>query len=491
VKPVSMRTRLTLWFSCTVGVLLSLSGLVYILSTRSTLGDRALSELVEELGEIAREARQHQTKSAFLPEVTKRFYDHGVGSKSERVQYEFVVNDDRDRRVFKSSKVSSNLLEHLQARHGCEKKSLISMPDTEDGNLLACFDWIETEFGRLEIIVVTSAARLNRDVANLYRSVCLAVPVAFFLAGLVGYWISGRAMSPVTHLAEQAASLSINSLHRRVKTSNPHDEVGKLADRLNTLISGLQTAVGEIRRFTADASHELRTPLAVIRIEAELAMKRERTREEYQRSLRVILQQVERLIHLAGHMLDLSRSEAGISLASHELVDFSLSLCRIGDGVKALGQSQGITVTLDVEPELFVRGDRLRVEGVISNLLANAVKYTQNGGEVKVLCNSDGDSLLLCVEDNGIGISADHLPKIFDRFYRVESSRNSSTGGAGLGLSIVRAVVASLGGTIKVTSELGSGTVVRVNLPLAVLTAGEPEAAQEIDDCFVVPNAAG
>ena len=105
MKPVSMRTRLTLWFSCTVGVLLSLSGVVYILSTRSTLGDRALSELVEELGEIAREARQHQTKSAFLPEVTKRFYDHGVGTKGERVHYEFVVNDDRDRRIFKSSKV--------------------------------------------------------------------------------------------------------------------------------------------------------------------------------------------------------------------------------------------------------------------------------------------------------------------------------------------------------------------------------------------------
>lgn len=485
MKPVSMRTRLTLWFSCTVGVLLSLSGFVYILSTRSTLGDRALSELVEELGEIAREARQHQTMSAFLPEVKKRFYDHGVGSKGMRVQYEFVVNDDRDRRIFESSRVSSNLLEHLQARHGYVQKSLISMPDTKDGNRLACFQWIETEFGRLEIIVVTSADRLNRDIANLYRSVFLAVPVAFLLAGLIGYWISGRAMSPVTHLAEQAASLSINSLHRRVQTCNPHDEVGQLADRLNTLISGLQTAVSEIRRFTADASHELRTPLAVIRIEAELAIKRERTLEEYQQSIRVILQQVERLVDLSGHMLDLSRAEAGISLASHELVDFSMSLCRIGDGMKALGQSQGITVTADIEPELFIRGDRLRIEGVISNLLANAVKYTQDGGVVKVFCNADGDSLVLCVEDNGIGISADQLPKIFDRFYRVDSSRDSSTGGAGLGLSIVRAVVTSLGGTIKVTSEVGSGTTVRVRIPLAVLTAAELEAAQQIDGSYV------
>ncbi len=468
--PLTMRMRLTLWFAGLACLLLLIMCAALVFQARTSLFARTLSELVEELGEIEREIEQHETLSEMLAGVRPRFRLHGVKNSTETVNYEFLVFDAEGTAVFLSDRADAAMISQLRELGEPSGGQLLWLHVAGGGEFVASFKTTTTAYGTLHLYAVTTPIRLWRDVGKLNGIMLSALPVSLILAVFIGHWIAGLAIQPIRQLAAEAAELSIDSLHRRVSVRRTHDEIGQLSQSLNNLISGLQSAVAEIRRFTADASHELRTPLAVIRLEAELALSRQRSVEDYRKALQVIVAETERLSDLAGHMLDLARCDGGVTMLSHEIVDLRQVL---DSEIRRLGsltaqKNLALQVTIDCGAT-SVNGDRLRVQMVIANLLSNAVKYSPDGGTISVTCEQRDGFVEMAVQDCGPGIAAKHLPRLFDRFYRVDASRNSATGGTGLGLSIVKAVVNSMNGSVAVHSEVGKGSTFRLRLPLVTV----------------------
>ena len=295
------------------------------------------------------------------------------------------------------------------------------------------------------------------------------------LAG--GYYLAGRTLAPVERITETARSISGEKLDRRVPVANPGDELGRLAATLNDMLDRLERSFAEMQRFTADAAHELRTPLAVIRNEAEVALRTPRTVEEYTRVLEGLLEEVVRLSEMADQLLFLCRQDVGLNPPTHRDVPLDDLLRAVTDTMRPVAESKDIALVLGDNPPCTVRGDANQLRRVFYNLLDNAAKYTAAGGTVRVASRHEGNEVVVSVSDTGIGIAAEHLTRVFDRFYRVDPSRAGETGGAGLGLAICRSVIRTARGSIEASSEIGRGSVFDVRLPVStVSTVGEPSA---------------
>jgi len=232
------------------------------------------------------------------------------------------------------------------------------------------------------------------------------------------------------------------------------------------MIGRLEQSFAEMQRFTADAAHELRTPLAVIRNEAEVALRSPRSPAEYARVLENLLEETNRLTTLAEQLLFLSRQDAGLhenvqeSVATHELVG------EVVTNMQLVAQEKGVTLVLEENQPCRLSSDPRQLRRVLYNLLDNAIKYTPPPGRASVHSTVTPAGWALRVTDTGVGIAPEHLPHIFDRFYRIDPARSSNGAGAGLGLSICRAIVRSLGGQIQAESSVGQGTAFVVVLPV-------------------------
>jgi signal transduction histidine kinase len=232
------------------------------------------------------------------------------------------------------------------------------------------------------------------------------------------------------------------------------------------MIARLEQSFREVRRFTADASHELRTPLAVIRTEAEVALNQPLSAADNQQLLGSILEECERLTRLTDQLLTLAREDAGSAgLAVRAALDLPALVLGAAETMRALAEVRGVTLTAEANGPLSVQGDEVRLRQVLYNLLDNAIKYTSPGGRVEVAVARQQGFAVVRIRDNGIGIPAEHLSRVFDRFYRVDKARSRAEGGTGLGLSIARSIVTAHDGQIELTSKPGEGTTCTVRLP--------------------------
>ncbi len=233
------------------------------------------------------------------------------------------------------------------------------------------------------------------------------------------------------------------------------------------MIARLDDAFEYNRRFIADASHELRTPLTIMRGELESIVEQTELTPEVQRTAASVLEEVERLARIVEGLFAISRLDAGE--AQKESVPFDLGklAASTAEQMCLLAEDKGITITAGTAEKVVVNGDRARVKQVVVNLLDNAVKYTAPGGKVNLRVSGQDGKAVLEVEDNGMGIPAEAQAHIFERFFRVEQARSRESGGAGLGLSIVKSICAAHGGQVTVQSSEGKGSCFRVELPLA------------------------
>jgi heavy metal sensor kinase len=268
----------------------------------------------------------------------------------------------------------------------------------------------------------------------------------------------------MTHTATQ---ISAERLNQRIDVDNPDDELGALAQTLNQMIERLERSFTEMQRFTADAAHELRTPLAVIRNEAEVALRSTRTTEEYSRVLENLLEETNRLSSLADQLLFLCRQDAGLQLPKREKVAMDSLLKEVVANMALVAEAKGIDLSLEGECGCDIAADGGQLRRVFYNLLDNAIKYTEPGGKVTVATRTVNGCITVEVRDTGIGIPQEQLPRIFDRFYRVDPARAGENNGTGLGLSICQSVVRAIGGTITATSTEGRGSVFEVRLKKA------------------------
>lgn len=295
--------------------------------------------------------------------------------------------------------------------------------------------------------------------------------MAMLVAGGVAAWhLSRQWLRSVANLEEAARGLSSAELGlRRLFVPADDAELGALAASFNQLLDRLEGAHATQQRFTADASHELRTPLTVLRGEIEVALRRPRSAEEYREVLVSNKEEIERLSRLTENMLALAQVDGGHAIHLRELVNVSELCSSVTERLQALAGEKRIALQhVDATHEpLSVNGDRLALERVMTNLVENAVRYSPAGESVTVRVCKEQLWIVVHVIDTGGGIAPEHLPHLFERFYRVDKARSRMHGGSGLGLSIVKALVEAHGGSVSVTSTVGQGSCFTARLPAA------------------------
>jgi heavy metal sensor kinase len=328
-------------------------------------------------------------------------------------------------------------------------------------------------------------ANVDATLSLLRTSLLVIAPFFVLLAGVGGWTVARRSLAPVAEMASRARSINAERLGDRLAVANERDELGVLARAFNDLLDRLEREFDRMRQFTADASHELRTPLAAVRGEAQVALTRDRPAPEYRESLEVILEETTHMSRLVDDMFTLARADAGdvrVDARPVYLDDLVAECCR---ATRALAKQKGVDLAaVPAVAAVEVAGDEALLRRAIVNLLDNAIKYTEPGGRVRARASfeTDGEAggeARVEVTDTGVGIDPGERERIFERFYRVDRARSRSEGGAGLGLSIVRWVVAAHGGRLELASEPGHGSTFSIVLPTAAVAAPAERPALE------------
>ena len=303
------------------------------------------------------------------------------------------------------------------------------------------------------------------------------LPLLVVIASLLGYWLSGRALAPVNRIIESAERVGVRNLSRRLEVPRAKDELRRLTEHVNAMLDRIEASVKRITRFTADASHDLRTPLALIRTNAEIALRRPRSDADYREALTRILATSEETSELIEQLLMLARSDANVTQLKLQPTSLYPVLQAVAQKASLLALGKGLAFSDFVEPcnrALFANEPAL--ERLFLSILDNAIKYTPAGGHVVLRLHLEDAQAIIEVADNGIGIAEKDLPHVFERFYRADQVRSRETRGSGLGLSIAKWIAESHNGSIELQSQPGQGTKVTIHLPLAVgVSANSPD----------------
>ncbi|MFI5176542.1 MAG: ATP-binding protein [Terriglobia bacterium] len=467
----SVRTRLTLWYVGVLAlVLVAFSVGVYVLLAR-TLYDRMDNELrsaakatavalVTERaeGESDQEAAGTALAELYLPVQAIAVFDAGGGLIAEKP-------------------APGNLHSQLPTLSGIDSDTvrLFTLPEDpkrgDDGRRVAVQRVSVPPTGTPYLIVVSqSFESVNEGLERMRGIFYFAVPLALTLAGMGGWFLAQKSLSPVAVMSEHARRISSANLEERLPVANPRDELGRLAASFNELLERLNTAFAQQQRFMTDASHELRTPLSVVRTAVEVTLEREhRSESEYREALMMIVEQTQRMTRLVEDMFALARADGG-----HEPLrcsDFCLDelLMETTRAAEVLASRKGVRIETPGFARAPYRGDVGLLRQMILNLLDNAIKYTPSGGVVRVNLQSEDSKYDLTIADTGMGIPPEAQSHIFERFFRADPARSregsSNGGGAGLGLSISRWIAEAHGGRLVLSYSSPSGSAFVASLP--------------------------
>ena len=283
---------------------------------------------------------------------------------------------------------------------------------------------------------------------------------------LVGYQIARHGIRPVEEMATTARHISSTNLRERILAEGYPFELASLAGTFNEMLDRLEESFERISRFSADIAHDLRTPVNNIRGEAEVALVRERSAGEYRDVIESCLEEAERLSDLIGDLLFLARAESPLPHLRRERVDVGELLGGVRDYYEASATDGGVSLSTTVAAEpVIAELDRTLLQRAVGNLVSNALAHTPPGGAVMLEATADSSAICIAVSDTGVGIPAEALPRVFDRFFRVDSSRSQGSGGTGLGLAIVQSILTLHGGSAEIASQLGRGTRVTLRIP--------------------------
>jgi heavy metal sensor kinase len=317
---------------------------------------------------------------------------------------------------------------------------------------------------------------------TLLQVMLLLAPAMLLLASGGGLFLANRALAPIDRITRTAQRIGAEDLSQRIDLRGPDDEIGRLAFTFDAMLARIQGAFEQQRRFAADASHELRTPLTALIGLIDVALDRPRDADSYRATLATVREQSQRLARLSNDLLFLARSDAQALHATHEPLDLASLLPAIVAQVEPLAHARDQVVVLNNDAPLLVCGNEDDLIRLFLNLLDNAIRYTPSGGTITVstrlgardlrLVKSPSSSLepqassfSVAVSDTGPGIAPEHLPHLFDRFFRVNRGRSRAQGGAGLGLSIAQSIVQAHSGRLLVSSVVGQGSTFTVVLP--------------------------
>lgn len=306
-----------------------------------------------------------------------------------------------------------------------------------------------------------TAAQLNR----LFFIMILTGSIIMLLASVGGSFIINRALHPVKSVVKTAEGITAEDLSLRIDLKNRKDEIGALVETFNSMIARLEKSINKIRQFSGDVSHELRTPLTIIRGEIEVLLRKDRPKEEYVTTLNSVLEESHRMEELIDGLLFLSRVEAMDRSKGRKIVDLDEVLNAVIKFRSPTASNKNISIDAKIKP-VQLKGNRELLERMTANILDNAIRYSNPGDHIEIELEKEKNTVKLQIRDTGIGIPEKSLPLIFDRFYVVDPSRSKETGGAGLGLSIVKWIAEYHNAEITVDSKVNRGTNFIVTFPL-------------------------
>jgi heavy metal sensor kinase len=473
VNTRSLSFRLVAWYaSLPTAVFILLGVIMYIdlrhfleNNLRETQARRAQQIADSELARIPKTggvSLAGDIKDRYEPEVNDRFIRVTRLDGNGGVVYVSGIPNDK---AFDPAHLPA-----LPPRSEKEFSEKFHLPDGET-LIVAALNYTTPEHERFLVEVGVPLNPVSTMLGHLFVQLSFGLPVALAVAIVGGYLLVRRALRPVEQIARKAEQITQHNLSERLPIARTGDELEQLSTSLNHMIGRLEDAVQNSKRFVADASHELRTPLTVLRGELENLGLDARLDKTSRDTIGSMLEEVERLTDIVEGLVALSRLDAGE--AKREWVSFDLAelTATTADQMNLLAEDKEISVQCSPQQKVFVQGDRARLKQVVVNLLDNAIKYTARGGTIQLNVTRQNGHAILDVADSGIGIPAEAVPHVFDRFFRVDKARTRDEGGAGLGLSIVKSICTAHGAELQVDSTVGKGSRFRIKLPLAPSSA--------------------
>jgi heavy metal sensor kinase len=480
----SMRSQLTLWYTGVLALVLVILAVVtyaYLARAARTRTDQLLADTANSLvSNFTGESNdEDQSGDDTAVEVARdfQFSDRQaiIFDEAGRV----VAVSDAPARTRGNSEWPSIIALSQSLRGLIESatrsgRAYVTIPDQRDG--IRAFATPVKSRGRTYIFVVAQSLHDQDEVLEQVRhAFYVAVPLALLVASLGGYFLARKSFAPVVEMGDKAARINASNLNERLPVPQARNELGRLAQIFNELLSRLDLSFEQQRRFMADASHELRTPVAIVCGESEVALSQQvRSPEQYRESLAIVHDEGRRLTRIVEDLFTLTRADAGQYKFEPATFYLDETIGECVRAVRSLAAQHGLELQYKYTgDELLFRGDEGLIRRLILNLLDNAIKFTPAGGQVSVDIALDDSSYIIRVTDTGTGINAEAQPHIFERFYRADQARSRSSGGetggssgAGLGLSIVFWIVEMHGGRISLERSDKSGSTFLITLPV-------------------------
>jgi len=298
------------------------------------------------------------------------------------------------------------------------------------------------------------------------KLIVISVPIFMFLASFIGRFLVIKIFEPINDITETARNISYKDMSKRVELAHADEELQSLVDGFNDMISRLERSFKYIEEFSSNAAHELKTPLAIIRGELEVALRKNRSAEDYRKAIDIALDETQKMLHTVNDLLLLSKLDYQTEVFKFESLDLSEFLAEIYEQTKTLASERDILVSYDPPPQpLTINADRLHLRRLFLNLIDNSIKFTAKGGKINIKVQRSGDYAHIAISDTGVGIAEEDLPKIFERFFHVDRTKEAPSV-TGLGLSLVQSIAKIHSGAIDVTSQLGIGSTFTVKLPI-------------------------
>jgi heavy metal sensor kinase len=457
MKSFPIGARLTAWYFAILAIVLSLFSVTAYFAMRNSVY-RTVDEQLRARLEAVRRLIERTTR--YEPEDLRReLREHSELAGNAVLQ----VADRNGNWLYRSA--STNRYEIPRSQEASGVPSTLVLNDAPLRVLSA-----EIQVGD-QSYFTQAAAPLDDFFRALHRFATLlvvSIPILLLGAAAGGYWISRRALAPVDQITQTARSISVQSLSSRLIVPQTGDELQRLSETLNSMLERLEAAFKKIIQFTADASHELRTPVAVMRTRTELSLRKPRSLEEYRDTVAQVHSELEKTSELVERLMLLARADYGVEALQLSIADLGAIVHEVCSQARMLAEVKKISFGEQIPGEpLCVKADAHALRRLFLILIDNAIKYTSEGGHVDVVLGKEKGFAIGEVRDTGIGIAPEHLPNVFERFYRADKARSRESGGVGLGLSIGRWIAEAHGGTIDVQSSLGGGSIFRLRLPWA------------------------
>ncbi|GAM11217.1 signal transduction histidine-protein kinase ArlS [Geobacter sp. OR-1] len=463
----SIRFSLTLWYALTLAVIMLVFSSFVYLTIRAGIYkqiDRELNKIAEALASPTMEPFRRAAPSVF-DQVLEDFFGTKINGK-------YVQLLEADGTVAAASKNLNN--QRFLLSRSTYRKAVAGESIHETGQVNGLPDMrivtIPVFNDQKLVRVVQVGAPFGDELETLDKLLVIfgiSIPLGILLLSGGGWFLAGQALRPVDLLTRTAQRITAENLSQRLEVLNPDDEIGRLAETFNSTLARLEASFIRTRRFFVDISHELRTPLTIIRGETEVGLKWAKEPDDFKEILQSNLDEVKRMSDIVESLLDLSRAEEGgvhLEMQEIELGEFLQALIHdLNQQQKHLEQES--RVLLESVASAWIMGDMRRLRQVFLNLLNNAVSYSPEGSTVRVELVAEAGRARVSVVDRGTGIPAEDIDHIFERFYRVDQSRNRRDGGAGLGLSLVKSLTEAHGGKVYVESNVGLGSTFTVDLP--------------------------